>query len=191
MASVFKEIKEMVGKRLAYKLWPTKEEYDSLVYTDTRALTFVRIMMLLFSCGTAAGIVFISTRKEAPLPPILILGFFFLVFFSVFLLKAFSHKEVLIQSFDKKISVQKKRFNTVLSETVFTFDQVKKLTLSKVTRMETGEGHGRQSRTHLEMVMEFNDQYNIHFSVINNPETALESANKLAHFVGVKLISKL
>jgi hypothetical protein len=189
--SIFKEIKEMVGKRLAYKLWLKKEEYDSLLYTDTRALAFVRMMTLLFSIGTLAAIVFISTKKDTPLPVFLILGFFFLSFFLVFLLKAFSHKEVTFTSFDNKIIIQKKRFNTILAETAFTFSQIQKLTLSKVTRTETKEGHGRQSRTHFEMVMEFKDAYNIHFALITDPVIALETAGKLANFTGVKLVSKL
>ena len=181
----------MIGKRLAYKLWLVKEEHDSLVYTDTRALTFVRVMSLFFALLTLAGVAFVSSKGEVPLPVYLILGFFSLVFFSLFLLKAFSHKEVVFTSVNKKVTIQKKRFNTVLSETVFNFDQIKQITLGSVSRTDRSGDHGRRTHSHFEVVIEFRNDYNIHFSVITDPEMATASANKIADFVKIKMTSKI
>jgi hypothetical protein len=188
--SIISEIKEMAAQRLAFRLWLVKEEPGYLLYTDKRSLLFIRIMTLFFSTAVLAAMVFIAT-KDAPLPAYLILGFFFVSFFFVFILKSFSHKEVSFSLSGKKIIVLKKRFSTVLTETQFGFGDIKKLDLFRVTRTETKDGHGQRQRTHYEMVMEFNDGRNIHFSVINDRESALASANKLVDLTGAKLISKI
>jgi len=188
--SLFKEIKDMVGKRLAYKLWLVKDEFNMLVFTDRRYLTFIRLMMLFFTFFPIGVLALIHNKqKDIPLPVYLILGFFAFVFFLTFLLKSTNHKEVVLDSQAKKITVSKKRFNTVLSEDQFGFDQIKKINLQRVSYKDRRDYHGTRTRTNFEILMKLKDDFELHFSTINSPDSALETGNKIAEFVNMELTS--